>query len=201
MNKKVILSGVICTAVLVGSFTYMYQANAQSFDQSTNLVNESEVAQYDTSLDASFEFVESNAIKNNLPLNLAESNELSKFSKSENKNPIVELFFQNTQDWGTDVAQRVDYKLESNSIISVHQSEYAPQTSVQNTVDYFMNIEVYDPAHLSTQEINGFKAVVSDEPQRKMVHVMGDDFVYTIATVYPDVELNYLLDIAQLIQE
>lgn len=201
MNKKVLLSGVVCSAVLAGSFTYMYQANAQSIDKSVKVVSESQVVQNDTSSDAPFEFVESNAIKNNLPLNLAESNELSKFSKSENKNPIAELFYQNTQDWGTDVAQRVDYKLESGSIISVHQSEYAPQTSVEDTVDYFMNIEVYDPAHLSTQEINGFKAVISDEPQRKMVHLMGEDFVYTIATVYPDVELNYLLDIADLIQE
>lgn len=130
-----------------------------------------------------------------IPLDLADR-AMSHTNRITSSNPIKELVLATATDWGTNIEKQVIYALESGSEVQLFQADLSPNVSIE----YFKNLSIYDPAEVSVIDINGFQAVIEDGSPRKTVHLVTNGHVYTVGSIYEDVSLEYLIEVAKEIK-
>lgn len=135
-----------------------------------------------------------------IPLDLADR-AMSQANRSitSSNNSIDKLVGATSTDWGTNVETQVIYALESGSEVEFYQSNVS--NSPEASIEYFKNLSLYDPNEVSVIDINGFQAVIEDGSPRKTVHLVTNDHVFTVVSIYDDVTLDYLIELAKEIKE
>ncbi|MBD7968588.1 hypothetical protein [Paenibacillus gallinarum] len=204
MKKKILSCSLAATLLLGGAYTLNVYASDETISNTTTVTASYKVEQTaDVSTDYSYTttpLLEVYQAGNHIPLDLV-GKPLSSKSKAAvteiSENPIIDLNALAT-DFGDEIQTRVDYKLKSGSEIQIFQNDI--QGTQESTVEYFKNSEYYDAAKISVEEINGYKAVIIDD-QPKVVYIVSNDHLYVIATVDPDVTVDYLKAVAMQIHE
>ncbi|WIV20294.1 hypothetical protein QPK24_06260 [Paenibacillus polygoni] len=198
MKKKILSCSLAATLLLGGAYTLNVYASDETITASYKVEQTADV-----STDYSYTttpLLEVYQAGNHIPLDLV-GKPLSSKSKAAvteiSENPIIDLNALAT-DFGDEIQTRVDYKLKSGSEIQIFQNDI--QGTQESTVEYFKNSEYYDAAKISVEEINGYKAVIIDD-QPKVVYIVSNDHLYVIATVDPDVTVDYLKAVAMQIHE
>lgn len=212
MKKSILISLGLVAALGASTTIYAYTSeqppetniNESSISEFTPINTESNVVENTPITNKTFEPITVNidsVSKDDIhiPLDLENNNQTISRSVDITNNPIDKLVLAHSTDWGTDTELRVIYALESGSEVEFYQSDIAHSTD--EAIEYFKNQELYDPNEVSVININGFPAVVEDGSPRKTVHLITNDHIYTVVSIYDDVSIDYLLELAKEIKE
>lgn len=201
--KKKIVGAVVAAALLVGGSTYTYQTFAAEGKYSTSTTEKSNLevsqAQEDSNITINpISTVPSDEI--HIPLDLANSNAVSNYSRSTTttNNPITKLLGSYVTESAEGNEVRANYILESGSAVDIMQ---VPLNISPDSAVAFYTSGIYPDAEVTTGEINGFKAVYVNGEYRRAIHLISDNYAYTINTVFQDVNIDYLENVAKLIKE
>ncbi|MBP1896878.1 hypothetical protein [Paenibacillus lactis] len=212
MKKSILISLGIVAALGASTSIYAYTAeqplvtnvNESSISESTpsdleGVVNESDFTanQLPEPVTVNIDIENASTDDIHIPLDLADRTMSQANISTASNNSIEKLVLVNETDWGTNVDKRVVYATKSGSEVTFFQVDRDPNVSI----DYFKNLSIYDSSEVSVIDINGFQAVTTDEGPRKTVHIVTNDHVFTVGTVYEDVTLDYLIELAKEIKE
>ncbi|OOC62006.1 hypothetical protein [Paenibacillus ihbetae] len=212
MKKSILLSIGIVAALGASTSIYAYSAVEQSLETNVQdssvsgtkpadpehdvIENISPANELSAPLTPVTVDIENRSIDDlHIPLDLADR-AMSLTNRIISSNPIKELVLATATDWGTNNEKRVIYALESGSEVQLFQADLSPNVSI----DYFKNLSIYDPAEVSVIDIHGFQAVIEDGSPRKTVHLVTNEHVYIVVSVYEDVSLDYLIEVAKQIK-
>ncbi|GIO89838.1 hypothetical protein J31TS3_10650 [Paenibacillus lactis] len=130
-----------------------------------------------------------------IPLNLAK--QTATLSSSEvNQNPIVDLVGAYSTNNGIGFEIVANYNLSSGAAVDLIQS--ASNVTQQEAIDYY-NSGIYSDANINVSNINGLPAILVEGQHRKVIHIISNDYVYSVLTVFDEVSIDYLLEVAKQI--
>lgn len=212
MKKSILLSIGIAAALGASTSIYAYSAVEQSLEtkvqdssisetipaemESNVIENTSPANELPAPLKPVTVNIEHSSYEDlHIPLDLADR-AMFHTNRITSSNPIKELVLARATDWGTNNEIQVIYALESGSEVQLFQADLSPNVSI----DYFKNLSIYDPAELSVIDIHGFQALIEDGSPRKTVHLVTNEHVYIVVSVYEDVSLEYLIEVAKEIK-
>lgn len=202
MKRKVAVS-ILISALLVGGSAYTYTTFASESNNSSNEVEKTVLENAEIQEDQNVTINPISTVPNDqihIPLDLANPNAISKYSVDvTDDNPISELLGSYSTDYGNGLIEvNANYILESGSAVDFIQVPL--NISPEEAVDFYTS-GIYSDAEVTTGEINGYKVVYVKGEARKAVHMMSEKYAYTINTVFDDVSIEYLEELAKLIIE
>ncbi|WP_454193939.1 hypothetical protein [Paenibacillus sp. Marseille-Q7038] len=202
MNKK-FLASIITAALLVGGSTYTYTTFASEANYSSNVAEKSTLENTEIQEDHNVTIKPISTVPNDqihIPLDLANPSVIEKYSADiTDDNPISELLGSYTTDYGDDsIEVSANYILESGSAVDFIQVPL--NITPEEAVDFYTS-GVYSDAEITTGEVNGYKVVYVKGEASKAIHMMSERHAYTINTVFDDVSIEYLEELAKLITE
>lgn len=195
MNKKLII--LLSTALLVGGGAYTYNAFAAE-KTGYDIQNEDareivETTTPDDTVNNRITFQDISTIPEDeihIPLNLAKQTATLSYSEV-NQNPIVDLVGAYSTNNGVGFEIVANYNLSSGAAVDLIQS--ASNITQQEAINYYTS-GIYSDAN-----INGLPAILVEGQHRKVIHIISNDYVYSVLTVFDEVSIDYLLEVAKQI--
>ncbi|EHB54509.1 hypothetical protein [Paenibacillus lactis] len=200
MNKKLII--LLSTALLVGGGAYTYNAFAAE-KTGYDIQNEDareivETTTPDDTVNNRITFQDISTIPEDeihIPLNLAKQTATLSYSEV-NQNPIVDLVGAYSTNNGVGFEIVANYNLSSGGAVDLIQS--ASNITQQEAINYYTS-GIYSDANINVSNINGLPAILVEGQHRKVIHIISNDYVYSVLTVFDEVSIDYLLEVAKQI--
>jgi len=201
MNKKLCI--LLSSALLVGGRAYTYNAFAAE-KTGCEIRNEDareivETTTPDDTVNNRITFQDISAIPEDeihIPLNLAKQTATLSKSSEINQNPIVDLVGAYSTNNGIGFEIVANYNLSSGAAVDFIQS--ASNVTQQEAIDYYTS-GIYSDANIDVSNINGLPAILVEGQHRKVIHIISNDYVYSVLTVFDEVSIDYLLEVAKQI--
>lgn len=200
LKVKTILASVVSATLIFGGSVYAinYTANEEPLQEMTEVYNTQEEVIAPPLLTQSkpIQIIDQHQLKNgiDLPLDLVGNNAAIQTASEQFVTSLKEVKAMDNQ--GVEEVMVIYQLADGAHELILFQTENT-YGSVEETIN--LTLDLYNPEDTRVEEINGHKAVIEDNENRKHVHLITENQFYTVGSPGGTVSLSDLIEVASKI--